>query len=293
MGAAFDPLGWLSGAAADVYFWRDAGQGDRRDGGNSVSPGGAGDCDPRRQSTFRQSPEEIREAASRTSTPIEEAADVAAAIEHGANLGPAGCRGGYYRIDIHCRRGDATARSAHLTSSAICEDTDYRDGQRDGTRLRRPPSATNSDPRRQPIPGTTDGSAACVRISSSIRSSGSYTVVLGIISIPVSLFGNKGRILHGFARFWSWLIMKTICLAHESDRAGKDRHFEAPRLRGQSRFRARYSGAVRVSAFRVPHCVQERIAGVSDCGVAPEAVGANLCGPAEPGAHRSAASARR
>ena len=37
-----------------------------------------------------------------------------------------------------------------------------------------------------------------------------YTVVLGIISIPVSLFGDKGRILHGFARFWSTLIMKTI-----------------------------------------------------------------------------------
>jgi 1-acyl-sn-glycerol-3-phosphate acyltransferase len=37
-----------------------------------------------------------------------------------------------------------------------------------------------------------------------------YTVVLGTISIPVSLFGDKGRILHRFARFWSWLIMKTI-----------------------------------------------------------------------------------
>jgi 1-acyl-sn-glycerol-3-phosphate acyltransferase len=37
-----------------------------------------------------------------------------------------------------------------------------------------------------------------------------YTVVLGIISIPVSLFGDKGRILHGFAHFWSKLIMKTI-----------------------------------------------------------------------------------
>lgn len=37
-----------------------------------------------------------------------------------------------------------------------------------------------------------------------------YTVVLGIISIPVSLFGNQGRVLHGFARFWSQLIMKTI-----------------------------------------------------------------------------------
>ena len=37
-----------------------------------------------------------------------------------------------------------------------------------------------------------------------------YTVALGIVSIPVSLFGDKSRILHGFARFWSWLIMKTI-----------------------------------------------------------------------------------
>ncbi len=37
-----------------------------------------------------------------------------------------------------------------------------------------------------------------------------YTVVLGIISIPVSLLGEKETILHGFARFWSLLIMKTI-----------------------------------------------------------------------------------
>jgi 1-acyl-sn-glycerol-3-phosphate acyltransferase len=37
-----------------------------------------------------------------------------------------------------------------------------------------------------------------------------YTVILGIVSIPVSLFGEKSRILHDFARFWSWLIVKTI-----------------------------------------------------------------------------------
>jgi 1-acyl-sn-glycerol-3-phosphate acyltransferase len=37
-----------------------------------------------------------------------------------------------------------------------------------------------------------------------------YTVVLGLISIPVSLFGDRERILHGFARAWSWMIMKTI-----------------------------------------------------------------------------------
>jgi len=37
-----------------------------------------------------------------------------------------------------------------------------------------------------------------------------YTVVLGVFSIPASLFGDKSRILHGFARLWSRLIMKTI-----------------------------------------------------------------------------------
>lgn len=40
-----------------------------------------------------------------------------------------------------------------------------------------------------------------------------FTVILGIISIPISLFGEKERILHGFARFWSQLIMKTISSA--------------------------------------------------------------------------------
>ncbi len=38
-----------------------------------------------------------------------------------------------------------------------------------------------------------------------------YTVVLGIVSIPFGLFDHNGRILHRFARFWSQLIMKTIC----------------------------------------------------------------------------------
>lgn len=38
-----------------------------------------------------------------------------------------------------------------------------------------------------------------------------YTVVLGIASMPATLFGDKARILHKFARFWSQLIMKTIC----------------------------------------------------------------------------------
>jgi 1-acyl-sn-glycerol-3-phosphate acyltransferase len=38
-----------------------------------------------------------------------------------------------------------------------------------------------------------------------------YTVVMGLVSVPVSLLGDKERILHSFARYWSQLIMKTIC----------------------------------------------------------------------------------
>jgi 1-acyl-sn-glycerol-3-phosphate acyltransferase len=37
-----------------------------------------------------------------------------------------------------------------------------------------------------------------------------YTIVLGIVSFPSWLFDRSGRIQHGFARLWSWLIMKTI-----------------------------------------------------------------------------------
>ena len=37
-----------------------------------------------------------------------------------------------------------------------------------------------------------------------------YTVVMGLLAIPVSLFGDKERILHNFARLWSEMIMKTI-----------------------------------------------------------------------------------
>jgi 1-acyl-sn-glycerol-3-phosphate acyltransferase len=37
-----------------------------------------------------------------------------------------------------------------------------------------------------------------------------YTVVMGVISLPTSLFSESGRIQHDFARVWSWLIMKTI-----------------------------------------------------------------------------------
>ena len=37
-----------------------------------------------------------------------------------------------------------------------------------------------------------------------------YTIVLGTISLICSLFERDGRMQHKLARFWSWLIMKTI-----------------------------------------------------------------------------------
>ena len=37
-----------------------------------------------------------------------------------------------------------------------------------------------------------------------------YTVVFGLVSIPASFFGDRERVLHSFARGWSWMIMKTI-----------------------------------------------------------------------------------
>ncbi|PYY08486.1 MAG: 1-acyl-sn-glycerol-3-phosphate acyltransferase [Acidobacteria bacterium] len=37
-----------------------------------------------------------------------------------------------------------------------------------------------------------------------------YTVVMGLLSLPTSVFSNSGRVQHDFARVWAWLIMKTI-----------------------------------------------------------------------------------
>jgi 1-acyl-sn-glycerol-3-phosphate acyltransferase len=37
-----------------------------------------------------------------------------------------------------------------------------------------------------------------------------YTVVLGTLSLLTSLVEREGRIQHGLARLWSWLILKTI-----------------------------------------------------------------------------------
>ena len=37
-----------------------------------------------------------------------------------------------------------------------------------------------------------------------------YTIILAALSLISSLFDRSGRVQHGFARFWSWLILKTV-----------------------------------------------------------------------------------
>jgi 1-acyl-sn-glycerol-3-phosphate acyltransferase len=36
-----------------------------------------------------------------------------------------------------------------------------------------------------------------------------YTIVLGAVSVLSSVFDRRGRVAHGCARLWSWLILKT------------------------------------------------------------------------------------
>lgn len=37
-----------------------------------------------------------------------------------------------------------------------------------------------------------------------------YTLVMGIVALPVGVFDRDGSVLHWFSRAWSWLIMKSI-----------------------------------------------------------------------------------
>lgn len=64
-----------------------------------------------------------------------------------------------------------------------------------------------------------------------------YTIILGTISLICSLFDRDGRIQHDLARFWSWLIMKTILSPvtvtganHISDSDGADGATPKPRV---------------------------------------------------------------
>ena len=120
-----------------------------------------------------------------------------------------------------------------------------------------------------------------------------YTLVLGLLALPGGLFDRSGRRLHWFSRAWSWLIMKTILSPVKVTGPRQDRYLEAPCLRGESRFGDGHSRSLRLPAISIPHRLQEGIVGVSDCGLAAEALGAGLHRPAEADAIRLRRSARR
>ena len=52
-----------------------------------------------------------------------------------------------------------------------------------------------------------------------------YTLVLGTLSLLSSFFDRNGRIQHNLARFWSWLVMKTI-LSPVTITGANDRTFD-------------------------------------------------------------------
>jgi 1-acyl-sn-glycerol-3-phosphate acyltransferase len=56
-----------------------------------------------------------------------------------------------------------------------------------------------------------------------------YTLILGTVSLICSLFDRNGRIQHQFARFWSWLVMKTI-LSPVTVTGATDFHNSKPRV---------------------------------------------------------------
>jgi 1-acyl-sn-glycerol-3-phosphate acyltransferase len=49
-----------------------------------------------------------------------------------------------------------------------------------------------------------------------------YTIILGTLSLLCSLFDRNGRIQHNLARFWSWLVMKTILSPVKVTGTGRD-----------------------------------------------------------------------
>jgi hypothetical protein len=86
-----------------------------------------------------------------------------------------------------------------------------------------------------------------------------YTVVLGTISLVCSLFDRNGRIQHNLARFWSWLIMKTI-LSPVTITGMDQKTFDnskPKRLCRHARVGAGYSDPLRLSPISIPHHFQE------------------------------------
>ena len=147
--------------------------------------------------------QEIREAAARVSVEMEDAPDVPSALERARKL--AGRRGssGDYGFHVCGGRSDAGAENPHLKKYADLEDI-----------------GAETEPT-QADPGIPRPSAKLpVRAygwPSRLRSYFIldplvfvYTFIAGMLSLPFGFFDSTGRILHGFARAWSRLIMGTI-----------------------------------------------------------------------------------
>jgi 1-acyl-sn-glycerol-3-phosphate acyltransferase len=69
--------------------------------------------------------------------------------------------------------------------------------------------STSADPRRRPTPqyGLISRMRSYFVFDPLIWL---YTVVMGLLSLPTSVFSDSGRLQHNFARVWAWLILKTI-----------------------------------------------------------------------------------
>lgn len=74
-----------------------------------------------------------------------------------------------------------------------------------------------------------------------------YTLTLGTISLICSFFDRNGRIQHNLARFWSWLIMKTILSPVRV--TGMDRNQYGDRI---SRSKPRVYAVTHGSALDIP-----------------------------------------
>src|SRR2546430_9510555 len=87
---------------------------------------------------------------------------------------------------------------------------------------------------------------------------------------PGSFFSSRGRHT-SFDGDWS----SDVC-SSDLDRIGEDRYFHAVCLCGEPRLGPGHPYLVRLPAVPVPHRVQKRAAFLSDCRLAPEAIGASV-----------------
>lgn len=77
-----------------------------------------------------------------------------------------------------------------------------------------------------------------------------YTLILGTLSLICSLFDRDGRMQHNLARFWSWLIMKTILSPVKI--TGMDNVATAAPGRPTARSKPRVYAVTHASALDIP-----------------------------------------